>query len=95
MAKWPRFDLGGLLVPVAVIAVWQLLKSINVLDYQYLPAPREVLAALVDLARTGELAHDVAHTLGVALLAAVLALLVAGAAAWFVLNPATRSMAGG
>ena len=27
--------------------------------------------------------------------AAVLALLVAGAAAWFVLSPATRSMAGG
>ena len=79
MAKWPRVGLGGLLVPVAVIAVWQLLKSINVLDYQYLPAPREVLAALVDLAPTGELADDVVHTLAVALLAAGITLTLGAA----------------
>jgi ABC-type nitrate/sulfonate/bicarbonate transport system permease component len=38
-------NLGGLLVPIAAIAMWQLLKSTMLLGYEYLPAPSEVLAA--------------------------------------------------
>ncbi|MDV6296172.1 ABC transporter permease [Rhodococcus aetherivorans] len=69
----------GLLVPLTAIAVWQLLVSAEVLDYEYLPAPHEVADALVELVRTGELVDDLAHTLGVALTATVITLTVGGA----------------
>lgn len=69
----------GTAVPLIAIAVWQLLSSSGVLDYEYLPSPREVLSALVSLARTGELAADVAHTLGLALAASAITLTVGGA----------------
>ncbi|MGV9867719.1 hypothetical protein [Rhodococcus koreensis] len=74
MVSRPR--VVGLIVPLTAIAVWQLLVSADVLDYEYLPAPREVADALADLVRTGELADDLAHTLGVALAAAVITLTV-------------------
>ncbi|MGW4332004.1 ABC transporter permease [Rhodococcus koreensis] len=77
MVSRPR--VVGLIVPLTAIAVWQLLVSADVLDYEYLPAPREVADALDDLVRSGELADDLAHTLGVALAAAVITLTVGGA----------------
>jgi sulfonate transport system permease protein len=70
MISRPNVNLSGLLVPFGVIAVWQMLESTGLLDYDYLPSPSEILDALVALARTGELAKDVMHTLGVALMAA-------------------------
>ena len=60
----------GLLVPAAGVAAWQALDALGSLDYEYLPSPREVLTALYDLIRSGELVDDVAHTLGVAVVAA-------------------------
>lgn len=73
-----RVNVSGLLVPVATIGAWQLLMDRNVLDYEFLPAPTEVLNALVDLVGSGELAADLRHTVGVALLATVLALTLGG-----------------
>ena len=73
-------NLSGLLVPLAAIAGWQMLVSTKLLDYEYLPAPSEVVAALVVLVKSGrELVADLAHTLGVALLAAAITLTVGGA----------------
>ena len=60
----------GLLVPLAVIVLWQLVAWAGLLHYEYLPAPLEVIASLVELARTGELVRDTVHTLGVTLTAA-------------------------
>ncbi|MDT2004432.1 ABC transporter permease subunit [Rhodococcus opacus] len=77
MVSRPR--VMGLIVPLTAIAVWQLLVSADVLDYEYLPAPRDVADALADLVQTGELVDDLAHTLGVALAAAVITLTVGGA----------------
>jgi sulfonate transport system permease protein len=71
--------LGGIVVPLAAITCWHVLESSGLLDYEYLPSPREVLASLVDLARNGELASDVGHTLGVALLAAAIAMMFGAA----------------
>jgi sulfonate transport system permease protein len=79
MADRPRVNLSGLLVPVAAITVWQLLKSTNVLDYEYLPSPGEVVAALMVLVQSGELADDIAHTVGVTLLATGITLTLGGA----------------
>jgi sulfonate transport system permease protein len=66
--------LVGILVPLAAVAGWQTLKSMGWLDYEYLPSPREVVAALLDLARSGELVDDVAHTLRVTVAAAAIAM---------------------
>ena len=68
--------LVGLVVPVTAVAGWQALKSLGLLDYEYLPSPRELLVAFVELVRSGELLADVSHTLGVAILAATLSMLV-------------------
>jgi len=70
---------AGLLVPVAAIALWQLLVATGVLDYEYLPSPLGVGHALADLAASGDLAADLAHTLGVAVLAALIAVILGGA----------------
>ena len=74
--------LAGFVVPLAAVAGWQALKSMGCYDYEYLPSPREVLAALVDLARSGELVDDVAHTLGVALVAAAISVTSARRSGW-------------
>ena len=72
-------------MPAAAIICWQALKAAGLLDYEYLPAPRDVVAALGELARSGELARDVAHTLGVATLSAGLAMIL-GAALGFAIG---------
>jgi sulfonate transport system permease protein len=71
--------LVGLVVPLAAVAGWQALKSVGVLDYEFLPAPSEVVAAVVDLGRSGELVDDVAHTLGVVAVAAAISMTVGAA----------------
>ena len=78
MASRHEVNLSGLLVPLAAIAAWQFLVSTKLLDYEYLPAPSEVVAALAVLVKSGELAGDLVHTLGVALLAAVITLTLGG-----------------
>jgi sulfonate transport system permease protein len=70
---------SGLAVPVAAIVCWQAFDAAGLLDYEYLPSPRDVLRALVELVRSGELAGDLAHTLGVAALAAALAMALGAA----------------
>jgi sulfonate transport system permease protein len=83
--------LVGWLVPVVAVATWQALKSAALLDYEYLPSPREVVAALGDLMRSGALAKDVAHTVGVAAVAVAISL-TAGAAFGYAIGlvPAVR-----
>jgi ABC-type nitrate/sulfonate/bicarbonate transport system permease component len=71
--------LAGFVVPLAVVAAWQALKSAGVLDYEYLPSPRELLAAAVDLASSGELVDDIAHTLGVTVVAAAISMVIGAA----------------
>ena len=71
--------LAGFVVPLAAVAGCQALKSMGSHDYEYLPSPRELLTALVDLARSGELVNDIAHTLGVALVAAAIGMIVGAA----------------
>jgi sulfonate transport system permease protein len=85
MSSRTAISLGGLIVPVAAIVCWQVLKAAGLLDYEYLPSPRDVLAALGELARSGELARDVAHTLGVAAFSAGMAMIL-GAALGFAIG---------
>lgn len=59
--SWRR--LSGVLPPVLIIAVWQLVKSAGALPYQNLPAPSEIWTATMGLLSSGELAGNVGHTL--------------------------------
>jgi sulfonate transport system permease protein len=55
--------LSGILLPVVIIAVWQIVKSAGALPYQDLPAPSAIWSATMNLISSGELAHNVGHTL--------------------------------
>lgn len=59
--RWRR--LSGVLLPVLIIAVWQLVKSAGALPYQNLPAPSAIWSATTRLLSSGELLHNVGHTL--------------------------------
>jgi sulfonate transport system permease protein len=66
----------GVAVVVCAIGLWQLLVVTNVLDFSFLPAASEVATSLVDLAKSGDLASDVGHTLWVTLVASAIAMVV-------------------
>ena len=71
--------LTGVIAPVAVVLVWQLVESAGLLNYEYLPAPLEVLAAAAKLIQTGELVNAVSHTLRITLTAATLSMVLGAA----------------
>lgn len=54
---------AGFTVPVALVAVWQILKISGALPYDNVPAPSAIWTAGVDLVASGELGGNVAHTL--------------------------------
>jgi ABC-type nitrate/sulfonate/bicarbonate transport system permease component len=59
--NWRR--LSGIIAPIVIIAVWQLAKSAGALPYQALPAPSAIWSATTGLLSSGELPHNVGHTL--------------------------------
>jgi len=79
MARPVRVRLTGVIAPVAVVLVWQLVESAGLLNYEYLPAPLEVLAAAAKLIQTGELVNAVSHTLRITLTAATLSMVLGAA----------------
>ncbi|MET7993609.1 ABC transporter permease subunit [Amycolatopsis sp. NPDC005232] len=57
----------GFAVPVAVILLWQLVKSAGLLPYDNVPAPSDIWSSTVDLASSGELMTNTGHTLAACL----------------------------
>ncbi|HEX3789276.1 MAG TPA: ABC transporter permease subunit [Pseudonocardiaceae bacterium] len=57
----------GLILPVVLIIVWQLVKSTGMLSYQDIPAPSTIWSATVAMADSGELSGNVEHTLAACL----------------------------
>lgn len=55
--------LTGLLVPITVVLIWQLLKSSGAISYADLPAPSTIWSATFRLISSGALQSNVAHTL--------------------------------
>ena len=51
------------LSPIAVLALWQLLSELRVLDARYVPSPTDIAAASWNLIRSGELWRHIAATL--------------------------------
>lgn len=67
-----RFPVGWI-VPVALVGLWELLVGTGAVSYQYLPSPVDIARALGSLASSGELASNVGHTVGVAVIAWIIA----------------------
>lgn len=65
---WRRSRLTGLIIPVALILAWQLLKSAGALPYTDVPSPGQIWDAAVSLTRTGQLPGDFGHTISVCLI---------------------------
>jgi ABC-type nitrate/sulfonate/bicarbonate transport system permease component len=58
-----RFNVPGLVLPIVLIGLWQLIVKAGILKLDYVPAPTEILTAFFDLIETGELWPDLEHTL--------------------------------
>ncbi len=94
MSERSRWRWPGVLVPLAVIAAWQLAVSMGLLRFEYLPAPDAILAALLTEIRSGEVGRAGGHTLGVVGVASITALIVGTAlGAAFGLLPRVRCWA--
>lgn len=72
-----RFNYLGWAVVVLAVVAWEGIVRGGLTDLTYLPAPTEILDALVELFEADVLLPDIRHTIGVALLASAIAL-VAG-----------------
>jgi ABC-type nitrate/sulfonate/bicarbonate transport system permease component len=57
----------GLIFPVALIVVWQLVKSTGILSYQDIPAPSAIVSAAGSMIATGEFSDAIGHTLAACL----------------------------
>jgi ABC-type nitrate/sulfonate/bicarbonate transport system permease component len=60
--------LVGLIIPVALIAAWQIAKSAGALPYTNVPSPLQIWDAAVTLARNGQLQGNFGHTIAVCLI---------------------------
>jgi len=73
-----RFNLPGTLTLLAVAAAWEIAVRSGALQFEYLPAPSGIGAALLEVARSGELAMNTAHTLRSVFVGWLLACLIGG-----------------
>lgn len=54
----------GLILPVSLLALWEFLAGIGVIDSAYFPPPSRIAARAVEMGRNGDLLTDFAATLG-------------------------------
>ena len=57
----------GLVVPIVLIAVWQLAKTTGALPFKDIPAPSTIWSAAVSMISTGEFGVNIGHTLAACL----------------------------
>lgn len=71
-----RFNIAGTLVLLMIVVVWELSSLTDLIRLQYLPAPRDIVAALVELIGSGEMGAAFVHTLAVVLQASAIAVVI-------------------
>lgn len=59
LTQRPAWRLLPWLIPVLLLALWQLLSSANVMSSSFLPSPLEVIEAAVRLTKRGELQENI------------------------------------
>lgn len=69
-----RLNVPGLLLPVALVVIWELLVTTGALTLDYVPAPTEVVSAFVDLVGSGDLWPELGHTIVAVVVAWVIAM---------------------
>lgn len=76
--RW--LNVPGIAFLLALAVLWQIAMSLRILTSQYLPTPLQIISAISDLARSGQLTSNFGHTLFVSLVgwlaAAVLGVVV-------------------
>lgn len=91
-----RINVLGLLTGVGLLALWELSVVTNLVSFDYLSKPSDILVGLAEITRTGELQQNLTHTLTASLSGwgiAALAGVVAGAVLGLVRPAWTYSMA--
>ena len=58
-----KFDYRGAVIPLALLLIWQLVSALNWVDAALLPAPKAVLAVLIEAVQSGELYENVGSSL--------------------------------
>lgn len=61
-------NLPGLLFILGLFLLWEFVVSFGIIDLVFLPAPSQIFLSLLEVLGNGQLAEDLLHTLGVALL---------------------------
>jgi NitT/TauT family transport system permease protein len=78
--SWRPRWLIGLIVPVVLVAAWQLAKSVGALPYANLPSPLQIWDSAVTLTGNGQIPGDFGHTLAACLLGWVIGSAIGAAA---------------
>lgn len=76
MIRMRRINGPGLIMAVVLLLFWQAVIGSGLVSVEYLPAPAGIARAIWTLAAQGQLANEIAHTLGVALLSWAIAAVV-------------------
>lgn len=79
-ASWRPRWLAGLIIPVVLVAAWQLAKSAGALPYANVPSPLQIWDSAVTLTGNGQLPRDFGHTLAACLLGWVIGSAIGAAA---------------
>ncbi|HKZ15639.1 MAG TPA: ABC transporter permease subunit [Solirubrobacterales bacterium] len=64
----------GWMVVLAIIALWQLLIEVGIINFDYTPPPTEIADGLGHLVASGEMGEAVVHTLTVTVVASAIAI---------------------
>jgi len=76
MTSIRRINGPGLMVAALLLVLWQALIGSGLATIEYLPAPASIARAIWSLAAQGQIFPELAHTLGVALLAWAIAAVI-------------------
>jgi sulfonate transport system permease protein len=75
--SWIRsINIPGLMMAALLLSFWQAVIGSGLVTVEYLPAPVSIARAIWSLVAQGQLSNEIAHTVGVALLAWTIAAIV-------------------
>jgi NitT/TauT family transport system permease protein len=63
----PTRPAAGLIVPVVLVALWQVMKTTGLLPFKDIPAPSTIWSAALSLISSGEFGANIGHTLAACL----------------------------